>query len=96
MHAKKFYLRMHNVTCWGFFERNIRQDLQLKLNLNFFHDRGSYHIETSPLLCSANQWTGFYMKGTSVMKDIMRQLLQWCPRRYLNVMVLLVTGLSYS
>ena len=36
MRAKDFYLRMHNVTCWGFFERNIRLNLQLKLNLNFF------------------------------------------------------------
>ena len=25
-----------------------------------FHDGGPYHIETSPLICSANQWTGFY------------------------------------
>ena len=26
-------------------------------------------IETSPLICRANQWTGFYMKETSVMKE---------------------------
>ena len=24
-----------------------------------FQDGGRYHIETSPLICSANQWTGF-------------------------------------
>ena len=24
-------------------------------------------METSPLICRANQWTGFYMIGTSVM-----------------------------
>ena len=24
---------------------------------------GPYHIETSPLICSANQWTVFYMVG---------------------------------
>ena len=29
---------------------------------------GPYHIETSPLICSANQWTAFYMIGTSVIK----------------------------
>ena len=28
-----------------------------------------YHIETSPLICSANQWTGFYMMAASVMKE---------------------------
>ena len=35
-----------------------------------FHDGGRRHIETSPLICSANQWTGFYMTTASVMKDL--------------------------
>ena len=35
-----------------------------------FHDGGRYHIETSPLICSANQWTGFYMITASVMKEL--------------------------
>ena len=30
--------------------------------------RSPYHIETSPLVCSANQCNGFYMIETSVMK----------------------------
>ena len=34
----------------------------------FFHDEGPYHIETSPLICKANQKTGFYMIKTSAMK----------------------------
>ena len=29
-----------------------------------------YYIETSPLICSSNQWTGSYMAGISVMKDL--------------------------
>ena len=37
-------------------------------NIYLIHDRGPYHKETSPLICRANQWTGFYMIGTSVMK----------------------------
>ena len=32
--------------------------------------RGPYHIVTSPLICRENQWTGFYMIGTSVMKEL--------------------------
>ena len=44
--------------------------LQLKATYYLFHDGGSYHIETSPLNCIANQWTGFYMVGTSVMKKL--------------------------
>ena len=35
-----------------------------------FLDGGPYHIETSPLICTANQWTGFCMIGTSVMKKL--------------------------
>ena len=29
-----------------------------------------YHIETSPMICRGNQWTGFYMIMTSVMKGL--------------------------
>ena len=38
-----------------------------------FHDGGRYHIETSPLICRANQWTGFYMNGL-VMKELTKNL----------------------
>ena len=31
---------------------------------------GRYHTETSPLICSAYQWTGFYMITASVMKEL--------------------------
>ena len=40
------------------------------LFFQLFHDGGCYHIETSPLICKANQWTGFYMIGSSVMKEL--------------------------
>ena len=39
------------------------------------HDGGRYHIETSPLICSANQWTGFYMISASVMKGLKINLI---------------------
>ena len=35
-----------------------------------FHDGDPYHIETSPLIISANHWTSFYMIGTTVMTEI--------------------------
>ena len=35
-----------------------------------FHDGGRYHIETSPLICRAYQWTGFYMLTAFVMKGL--------------------------
>ena len=37
-----------------------------------FYEEGPYHIETSPLIFKANQWIGFYMTGTKVMKDLSR------------------------
>ena len=35
-----------------------------------FHDGSPYHIETSPLICRANHWTGFYRIRISDMKDL--------------------------
>ena len=42
----------------------------MSLKAELFHDGGRYHIETSPLICSANQWTGFCMITASVMKGL--------------------------
>ena len=39
-------------------------------NGKHFHDGGPYHMKTSPLIYSENQWTDFYMIGTSVMKEL--------------------------
>ena len=35
--------------------------------VSLFHDGGPHYIETSPLICSTNQWPDFYMIGTSVI-----------------------------
>ena len=35
-----------------------------------FHDRGPNHKETSPQICRANQWTGFYTIEASIMKEL--------------------------
>ena len=40
-----------------------------------FHDGGRHHIETSPLICRANQWTGFNMITVSVMKELNKMAL---------------------
>ena len=37
-----------------------------------YRNEGPCHIETSSLICFANQWTGFCMIGTSVMKELIR------------------------
>ena len=38
--------------------------------IELFHDKGPYHIETSPLISSKSQRTGFYTICTSVMKEV--------------------------
>ena len=35
-----------------------------------FHDGAHFHIETSPVIFGANQWTGFCMITASVMKEL--------------------------
>ena len=45
---------------------NIKQESRVALTL----DGGRYHIETSPLICRANQWTGFCMITASIMKEL--------------------------
>ena len=61
--------------------RRVRKYLTLEKNkaaiqriykqpIELFHDGGRYHIETSPLICSANQWTSFYIITVSVMKEL--------------------------
>ena len=52
---------------------NLQGKLQFMYNQiihELFHDRDCYHIEISPLICSANQWTGFYIMMASVMKEL--------------------------
>ena len=41
-----------------------------KQKIQLLHDGGPNHIEISPLICYANQWTDFYMIGASVMKEL--------------------------
>ena len=41
------------------------------LNFSYpFHDGDRCHIKTSPLICSSNQWTGFFMIMASVVKEL--------------------------
>ena len=44
------------------------------VNKKLFHDGGLYHKEISPLICSANERTSFYMIGTSVMNELTKKV----------------------
>ena len=47
-----------------------KYDLFLVKSFLTLSRRRPHHTETKQLICSANQWTGFYMIGTSVMKEL--------------------------
>ena len=38
------------------------------------------HIQNSPLICFASQWTGFYMIGNSVIKELINCMGRTCQR----------------
>ena len=40
-----------------------------------FHDVSPYHIETSQIICRANQRTGFNMIGTFVTKELKQNFI---------------------
>ena len=48
----------------------IFRDLKRFAYFKPFYDGGPSHLETSPLICSENQCSGFYMVGTSLMKEL--------------------------
>ena len=50
--------------------KTVLKSLRNSYEVESFFNGGSYHIETNPLICSENQWTGFYIIGTSVMKEL--------------------------
>ena len=60
--------------------------------MNSFMTEVSYRIETSPLICRANQWTGYYMIGTSVMKELIWNILliPWKPGKKVIYVIALI------
>ena len=74
---------------------------QLSLSLVFYAenpcnyvDDGPYHIEISPLICSAKQWTGFYTIGTAVMKELKVQSKDWDSKFYYRWMIFIFSNLQ--
>ena len=58
MHRCRLFYHNQRIYLYGYIQVTKHQ------NINSLFTR----IETSPLVCSKNQWTGFYMIGTSIMK----------------------------
>ena len=52
--------------------------------------RDPNHIETSPLICIANQWIGFYMIETFVIKELK------CPKYASEYPKVLITQLIFT
>ena len=58
--------------------------LRIVLSNWLFHDGGRYHIETSPLICRANQRTGFYMITASIIKELKKLIKKFNTRWNIN------------
>ena len=54
-----------------------------------FRNRDLRRIETSPLICSANKWTGFYMTRISVMKELNRACNLRAQEHLISLLVVL-------
>ena len=75
-----FFVLINKEICWGI--RNLIPDFYLfswKLEKKSGEDADSYQIETSPLICWANQWIGFYIIGTSPKKELISQITYFRP-----------------
>ena len=44
-----------------------------------------YCIETSPMICRANQWAVFFMIGTSIMKELIKKIFEGLILKYSQV-----------
>ena len=51
-------------------------------NGQLFHDGDPYDKEASPLICTANQWTGFCMIGIFDMKELTTAQKKTSPWRF--------------
>ena len=71
--------------------------MDVPISHQLFLDGGPYHIKTSPLICRVNQWTGYYMIETYVMKELrnpvdtgrklnVHKIFRKRPGRLLNVL----------
>ena len=67
-------------------------DVTKEESIYLFHDGGRYHIETSPLICRANQWTVFYMITASVMKELNVSAMLYCVQNYLAHIIISKLG----
>ena len=66
----RFYLIQSAFTCFSWIQLQQLTKCAKYVLSQLFHDGDPYHRETRPLICSRNQWTGSYMIGTSVMKEL--------------------------
>ena len=48
----------------------------IKILILSIEDQSCHHVETSQLICFANQLTGFYMMGTLIVKRLKAKRVQ--------------------
>ena len=66
------------------------------LMIQFFHDKVPCYRQTSPSICSANQWTSFYMIVTSVMKELILLSFTLTSSKYFFWMISKINMVMYE
>ena len=72
--ASKKY-RSYTFFNWSIFFFFLKK--RFHLTLPWRRPLSYYHIETSPLICRTDQWTGFYMITVAIMKGL-SFFATWC------------------
>ena len=79
-------IRKRRLISTSMMSKSRKQQFQYTMNVQMntpfnFLDRSHCHIETSPLIRQANQWTGFYMITASLMKELKQSMYIKTPSR---------------
>ena len=65
---------LYSFKTFQYLTSKIKTNIIKKCAINSFMTETVITVETSPLICSANQWTGFYMITTSVMNELSKKI----------------------
>ena len=71
-----FCVLIQKFECIWLVRSNKKLDNKLHLLCELIHGGSTYYIETSPFICRANQWTGFFMIDTSVVKELNQNVVK--------------------
>ena len=85
------------LVCKRFAVQTFLWSLEFVIQIILEHDTIAclYQIETSPLICSANQWTGFYTTATYVMKELITSGLIYFRKIWIQILEIIIYNIHF-